>query len=245
MARKSSKKDIKTDGWLNTYADSVTLLLTFFVLLYSMSTINVQKFNQIATAMQSMFTGKAADSILEFNIASGEVPIVGKPQTNVENGTAEGSIEILKDIEEYIEENNLENDIQIYSNKKGLNIELKDRVLFDTGKADLKNESKAVLDKVTALLATVDNEIIIEGHTDNVPINTPDMPNNFHLSAERALSVLDYFLSSNKEINPDNISAQGYGEYRPIASNDTPEGRAQNRRVNIILITYDENEANE
>lgn len=245
MARKSNKKDIKTDGWLATYSDTVTLLLTFFVLLYSMSSLDAQKFNQIASAMQSMFTGKAADSILEFNIAGGEVPIVGKPQANIDSANSEGSIEILKDIEEYIKENNLENDIQIYSNKKGLNIELKDRVLFDTGKADLKSESKAVLDKVTALLATVDNEIIIEGHTDNVPINTPSMPNNFHLSTERALSVLDYFLSSNKEINPDKISAQGYGEYRPIASNDTPEGRAQNRRVNIILITYDKDEAKE
>lgn len=232
-----AKKDIKTDGWLATYADTVTLLLTFFVLLYSLSTIDSQKFQQIAVAMQSAFSGKADRSILEFNSSSGDVPIVGKPQLTVEDAQENENLEILEDVLTYIKENDLEKDVQIYEDEKGLNIQMKDSVLFDTGKAELRSDSKNVLDKVSDLIGKVDNKIIIEGHTDNVPINTPAMPNNWHLSSARALSVLDYFLDSKKILNPQRFSAQGCGEYRPIAKNDTDEGRAKNRRVNIIVVT--------
>ncbi len=232
-----AKKEIKTDGWLATYADTVTLLLTFFVLLYSLSSIDSQKFQQIAVAMQSAFSGKADRSILEFNSSSGDVPIVGKPQLTVEDAQQNENLEILEDVLTYIKENDLEKDVQIYEDEKGLNIQMKDSVLFDTGKAELRSDSKNVLDKVSDLIGKVDNKIIIEGHTDNVPINTPAMPNNWHLSSARALSVLDYFLDSKKILNPQRFSAQGCGEYRPIAKNDTDEGRAKNRRVNIIVVT--------
>jgi len=240
-----AKKDIKTDGWLATYADTVTLLLTFFVLLYSLSTIDSQKFQQIAVAMQSAFSGKADRSILEFNSSSGDVPIVGNPQLTVEDIQENEDLEILEDVLTYIKENDLENDVQIYEDEKGLNIQMKDSVLFDTGKAELRSDSKNVLDKVSDLIGKVDNKIIIEGHTDNVPINTPAMPNNWHLSSARALSVLDYFLGSKKILNPQRFSAQGCGEYRPIAKNDTDEGRAKNRRVNIIVVTNVKEQGNE
>ncbi|WP_346913553.1 OmpA family protein [Clostridium sp.] len=240
-----AKKEIKTDGWLATYADTVTLLLTFFVLLYSLSTVDSQKLQQIAAAMQSAFSGKADKSILEFNSSSGDVPIVGKPQITVENAQENENLEILEDVLTYVKENDLENDVQIYEDEKGLNIQMKDSVLFDTGKAELRPDSKNVLDKVSDLIGKVDNKIIIEGHTDNLPINTPAMPNNWHLSSERALSVLDYFLDNNKGLNPKRFSAQGCGEYKPIAPNDTNEGRAKNRRVNIIVVTNVKEQENE
>ncbi|WP_346937707.1 OmpA family protein [uncultured Clostridium sp.] len=240
-----AKREIKTDGWLATYADTVTLLLTFFVLLYSLSTVDSQKLQQIAAAMQSAFSGKADKSILEFNSSSGDVPIVGKPQITVENAQENENLEILEDVLTYVKENDLENDVQIYEDEKGLNIQMKDSVLFDTGKAELRPDSKNVLDKVSDLIGKVDNKIIIEGHTDNLPINTPAMPNNWHLSSERALSVLDYFLDNNKGLNPKRFSAQGCGEYKPIAPNDTNEGRAKNRRVNIIVVTNVKEQENE
>jgi len=240
-----AKREIKTDGWLATYADTVTLLLTFFVLLYSLSTVDSQKLQQIAAAMQSAFSGKADKSILEFNSSSGDVPIVGKPQITVEAAQENENLEILEDVLTYVKENDLENDVQIYEDEKGLNIQMKDSVLFDTGKAELRPDSKNVLDKVSDLIGKVDNKIIIEGHTDNLPINTPSMPNNWHLSSERALSVLDYFLVNNKGLNPKRFSAQGCGEYKPIAPNDTNEGRAKNRRVNIIVVTNVKEQENE
>lgn len=240
-----AKKEIKTDGWLATYADTVTLLLTFFVLLYALSTVDAQKFQQIAVAMQSAFSGKVDKSILEFNMSSGDVPLVGKPQITVEDVQENENLEILEDVLTYIKENNLEEDVQIYSDKKGLNIQMKDSVLFDTGKAELRSESKTVLDKVSDLIAKVDNDIIIEGHTDNLPINTPAMPNNWHLSSARALSVLDYFLANKEILNPQRLSPQGCGEYKPIAPNDTDENRAKNRRVNIIVLTNVKEQLNE
>lgn len=240
-----AKREIKTDGWLATYADTVTLLLTFFVLLYSLSTVDSQKLQQIAAAMQSAFSGKADKSILEFNSSSGDVPIVGKPQLTVEDAQENENLEILEDVLSYIKENDLENDVQIYEDEKGLNIQMKDSVLFDTGKAELRPDSKNVLDKVSDLIGKVDNKIIIEGHTDNVPINKPGMENNWHLSSARALSVLDYFLDNNKVLNPKRFSAQGCGEYKPIAPNDTNEGRAKNRRVNIIVVTNVKEQGNE
>jgi chemotaxis protein MotB len=240
-----AKKEIKTDGWLATYADTVTLLLTFFVLLYALSTVDAQKFQQIAVAMQSAFSGKVDKSILEFNMSSGDVPLVGKPQITVEDVQENENLEILEDVLTYIKENNLEEDVQIYSDKKGLNIQMKDSVLFDTGKAELRSESKTVLDKVSDLIAKVDNDIIIEGHTDNLPINTPAMPNNWYLSSARALSVLDYFLANKEILNPQRFSPQGCGEYKPIAPNDTDENRAKNRRVNIIVVTNVKEQLNE
>ncbi|GAA0767645.1 OmpA family protein [Clostridium subterminale] len=240
-----AKREIKTDGWLATYADTVTLLLTFFVLLYSLSTVDSQKLQQIAAAMQSAFSGKADKSILEFNSSSGDVPIVGKPQLTVEDAQENENLEIVEDVLTYIKENDLENDVQIYEDEKGLNIQMKDSVLFDTGKAELRSDSKNVLDKVSDLIGKVDNKIIIEGHTDNIPINKPGMPNNWHLSSDRALSVLDYFLDNNKVLNPKRFSAQGCGEYKPIAPNDTNEGRAKNRRVNIIVVTNVKEQGNE
>ncbi|MEG0307346.1 MAG: OmpA family protein [Clostridium sp.] len=238
-------KEIKTDGWLATYADTVTLLLTFFVLLYSMSTVDSQKFQQIAVAMQSAFSGSADKSILEFNMLTGDVPIVGKPEVSMDEATQNENQDILEDVLTYIKENQLEDDVQIYQDDRGLNIQLKDSVLFDTGKADLKTESKAVLDKVADILVKVNNEIIIEGHTDNLPINTSAMPNNWHLSSARALSVLDYFLDTKKVLNPHRFSAQGCGEFKPIAPNDTAENRAKNRRVNIIVVSNMKEQANE
>lgn len=240
-----AKREIKTDGWLATYADTVTLLLTFFVLLYSLSTLDSQKFQQIAAAMQSAFSGKADKSILEFNMSSGDVPVVGKPQITVEDVQQDENLEILEDVLTYIKENNLEEDVQIYSDSQGLNIQMKDSILFDTGKSELRTESKKVLDEIGELISKVDNNIIIEGHTDNVPISTPTMRNNWHLSSARALSVLDYFLGTKKNLNPQRFSAQGCGEYKPIAPNDTDENRAKNRRVNIILVTNVKEQGNE
>ncbi|WP_346890193.1 OmpA family protein [Clostridium sp. UBA1056] len=240
-----AKREIKTDGWLATYADTVTLLLTFFVLLYSLSTVDAQKFQQIATAMHSAFNGKADTSMLEFNVSSGDVPIVGKPQITAEDAQENENLEILEDVVTYIKEKNLEEDVQVYNDVRGINIQMKDSVLFDTGKAELRPESKTVLDKISDLIAKVDNDIIIEGHTDNLPINRPGMPNNWHLSTDRALSVLDYFLGNKKILNPERLSPQGCGEYKPIAPNDTDENRAKNRRVNIIVVTNVKEQENE
>ncbi len=231
-----SKKEVKTDGWLATYADTVTLLLTFFVLLYSFSTVDAEKFRQISSSFQSMFSGKPDASMLELNIASGEVPIVGEQQPTTDS-QIDPTKQIYDDITSFIKENKLEDEVKVYENHKGINIELKEAILFDTGKAILRNDSIGVLNKINDLMGKVSSSIIIEGHTDNVPIKTSQFPSNWHLSSARAISVLDYFLVTKGQSNPGRFSVQAYGEYSPIVANDTPEHRAMNRRVNIIILT--------
>lgn len=232
-----AKKEIKTDGWLATYADTVTLLLTFFVLLYSFSTVDAEKFRQISNGFQSMFSGKPNASILDFNVASGEVPIVGTPEPTAQTPEVDQDKKIYDDITAFVKENNLENEVNIYENYKGINIELKEAILFDTGKAILRQDSLGVLNKVNELINKVNTRVIIEGHTDNVPIKTSQYPSNWHLSSDRAMSVLDYFLITKGQRNPERFSTQAYGEFSPIVPNDTPEHRAMNRRVNIIIVS--------
>lgn len=231
-----SKKEVKTDGWLATYSDTVTLLLTFFVLLYSFSTVDAEKFRQISNSFQSMFSGKPDTSMLEFNIASGEVPVVGEPQPSTDTAI-DPTKQIYEDITQFIKDNKLEDEVQVFENNKGINIELKEAILFDTGQAILRNDSLGVLNKISDLIGKVSSSIIIEGHTDNVPIKTSQFPSNWHLSSARAISVLDYFLVTKGQQNPERFSVQAYGEFSPLVANDTPEHRAMNRRVNIIILT--------
>lgn len=222
------------EEWLATYADTITLILTFFVLLYSFSSIDAVKFQKISSSLQSVLSGKNNDSILEFNM-SGEVPIVGSPIDlgPKQTGTTE-SEEIYKKIKGFVDSNNLKDTIQIKTDSRGVIMELKDNILFDIGKAEIKEPSKAILDKINSLIATFPNEVIVEGHTDNVPINTEKYPSNWELSTQRAVNVLKYFVQV-KGQNPQRFQAAGYGEYRPIAPNNNYTNRAKNRRVNILI----------
>lgn len=113
-----------------------------------------------------------------------------------------------------------------------------DQVFFDLGKADLKPEAVEILNRLGPILKGIPNPIRIEGHTDNLPINTAQFPSNWELSTYRATRVIRYFIEE-LGFSPDKLSAAGYGEYRPIADNDTPEGRSLNRRVDIVIISMD------
>lgn len=120
-------------------------------------------------------------------------------------------------------------------------MQLRDNILFETSSSDLKEESKAILDKLLTIIAPMDNPILIEGHTDNRAINTSKFPSNWELSADRAVNVVRYFVES-KGQDPKRFSAIGYGEFKPVAPNDSYEGMAKNRRVDILIVTSDEGE---
>lgn len=234
------KSEIRTDAWMNTFADTMTLLLTFFVLLYSFSTVDAEKFQQISTAFQSMFSGKAGVSMLDFNMSSGEVPVVGKPENttdslNIDNEDIQDNL--YEQVSKLISESNLQDDVKVFENEKGINIQLKETVLFESGKSELLPNSRKILNEINTLVSKINNNIIIEGHTDNMPISTAKFPSNWYLSSARALSVLDFFLIEKKQPNPERFIANAYGEYNPIVPNDTDEHRAMNRRVNIIIVT--------
>ncbi|MCY6959609.1 OmpA family protein [Clostridium brassicae] len=224
----------ENNDWLATYADTITLLMTFFVLLYAFSMVDQTKFQQIAASMNSVLTGNNATSILEMN-TSGDVPVTGSPVDMGPKQTGNTEKESMYNkIKSFVDSNKLKDTIEIRKDSRGVVMELKDNVLFDTAEADIKESSKPILDKINSLLATLPNEIIVEGHTDNVPIRNYKYASNWELSTQRAVNVLKYFVEV-KGQNPKRFQAAGYGEYRPIAQNNNDTNRAKNRRVNILI----------
>lgn len=232
--KETSSEGLTGNEWINTYADTITLVLTFFILLYSFSSVDANKFKGIANALQSVLQGNSGDAIFDYNMSNGNVPMVGdsEPMPNSSGGVQEDLYNKLKEI---IEKNNLQATVEIKKDTKGVNIELRDNVLFDSGKADIKDGSKPILDKISAIISSVPYNIEIEGHTDNIPISNFKYESNWELSTSRAVNVVKYFIET-KGLNPIRFTAAGYGEYKPLAPNDTDEHRAHNRRVNIIIL---------
>lgn len=236
MSRKKPEKKEISQGWLTTYSDMMTLVLTFFVLLYSFALVDLKKFNSMAASIRSAFGGENP-SILQYNYDSGNAPILGSSSSG---GQSEN--DVYQTVSKFIETNSLKQYVTIKEGSRGVYIEFNEKILFDSGRAEIKQQGMAALMKISELIRNMPNQIVIEGHTDNVPIHTDQYSSNWELSTARSLSVLKYFIE-NRGMDPRRFSIAGYGEYDPIASNDAPEGRAQNRRVNILIITAKETPA--
>ena len=144
-------------------------------------------------------------------------------------------LQMYEKIGEFITENELQSDVDVRYDDKGVFVDIKDMILFDTGSAKLKDTGIDVLGKLEGLINDFDNDIVVEGHTDNIPINVEQYPTNWELSTARAVSVVRY-LSEVEKIDPKRLSARGYGEYNPIATNDSAQNRALNRRVNLFIV---------
>ncbi len=228
---------------MTTFSDLMTLLLTFFILLYSFSTLDAIKFKNVASALQSVLLGEAKPTIFPNDIPPGEAPI--NPPIPIEK-TSESELntemtQLYEIVRDYVEHEGLQAEISVRTDRRGVIIDIKETVLFDSGKSVLKEESKAILEKVVTLIQQFDNELIIEGHTDTMPINTAKFASNWELSVIRAVNVLRYFTET-KDVEPGRISSAGYGQYKPISTNDNASGRALNRRVNILILVDAEKE---
>lgn len=238
MSRKKVEKKQISQEWLTTYSDMVTLILTFFVLLYSYTLIDVKKFSALASSLSNAFGGN--QSILQLNSQEGDVPLVGSDtpmgEINSDIKVPDAEKDMYNTVTEFVDENELNDFVSIKISERGVVIEFKDKILFDTGRAEIKEQGIPALMKITELIRNMPNSIVIEGHTDNVPISTSEFPSNWELSSARALKVMRY-LVENRGLSAGRLSIAAYGEYYPIASNDTAEGRAQNRRVNVLIVT--------
>lgn len=251
-------------AWQTTFGDLMNLLLCFFVLLFSMSTVDAQKFEMIAASFNqtfSIFTAGATaigDGILisngvsQLNELDEYINSTGKmdqgqtvsedmasglaeAQEEIEKAQIEESEEMAEKIEEALEERNLENDIDIEFTAQYVQLTLKGALLFDSGSTVLKEAALPVLDQVGIILERyAQGTIEVEGHTDNVPMSGAKYSNNDELSSGRALSVFNYLLDITN-LDPAQIKHSGRGEYVPIADNSTPEGRTMNRRVEIKI----------
>ena len=234
-------------AWQSTFADLMNLLLCFFVLLFSMSTVDAQKFELIAASFSQTFSIFTAGSTMIGDGAmignsvgrmaenTPEMEQLDDLQSEVQAEGLKQSEEMAEKIEEAVEENNLTGDIEMQVTAQYVQLTMKGSLLFNSGSDELKDESKPVLDKVGVILERyAGGTIEIEGHTDNVPISGRRFSSNNELSAARALSVFDYMME-NTNLDPARIKNSGRGEYVPIADNSTEEGRAKNRRVEIRI----------
>ncbi len=227
MAKKCKNIIIKQglDDWVMTYGDMMSLLLTFFVLIVSFSSMQETKFNQAAASLADAFgVMSSPESVIEFN-----TPIVPSHSPSED---AEVLYEV-RSVEKMILDEGLENEVTVKVTDDGVLFSINAPFMFTSGGAELKNEPKEVLDKLSGFFTKYPYKIKIQGHTDSIPMNSAKYPSNWELSASRAVSVARYF--QGKGIPPKQIEATGYGEHRPIADNATAEGRSKNRRVEIFL----------
>lgn len=250
MARKrKNKKKVDQAGspaWMTTYSDLMSLLLTFFILLFSMSSVSEERFKDAAQSLQMALVGSSSDSILDGNgeIIGDLVGDVDPEDIIVEevpvdpNYIPEEVIALYNTVNGFLEEEGLNADVTLSRDQEGVYIDIQEAILFDSGHATLKAAGSETLGQLAELFTLFDNEIIVEGYTDNVPMHSREFPSNWELSTGRALSVLRY-LSESYDISPSRLSARGYGEHRPIVPNDSDENRALNRRVNIAIVHDD------
>ena len=266
MAKRKEEPPKPAAAWMSTFSDLMNLLLCFFVLLFSMSTIDASKFEQLAASFSDSFSIFTAGStsigegllvgngVMQLNELDAFMNTMGKeaeeveveeedPLSELKKEQMDKSEELAELIEEIVQEQNRANDIDVDFTSQYVSLTLNGGILFDSGKATLKPECSAVLNKIGIILEKYAKSTIeIEGHTDNVPIHTSQFADNDELSDARALSVFRYMIE-HTNLDPANIKHAGRGEYVPVADNATPEGRTKNRRVEIkiyhTLSTYE------
>ncbi len=275
MARqKKEDPPAGSPAWMNTFSDLMNLLLCFFVMLFSMSTIDEEKYNQLVASMSSAFsildggataigdgilisngisqlneldsyinsTGKNADSDLDSDqFEEFEAEGDAREQTyeemleSLKEENLRRNEELAESITESVNESGMEDQIEVNFTSEYVLLSLKGAFLFDSGKADIREDAEPVLSRVGVILERyAESTIEIEGHTDNVPIHSSKFASNNELSSARALSVF-YYLIENTSLDPATIKYSGRGEYVPVADNATEAGRAKNRRVEIRI----------
>lgn len=227
------------ETWLIPYADMLTLLLALFIVMFAMSKLDVEKMEKVSQQFNIIFSG--GSGVLEKNGTS-LIPMDNLPTLNEQE--EDKMVEIKQDIEKEIKSSGYSDKISVTLGEKGLGISIQDVVLFNSGKADVLTDVHPMLLHISEMLEGLDNDIKVVGHTDNVPIRTAQFRSNWDLSAMRAINVMNFFID-NGGLDPARFSFEGYGQYLPKYDNSTDEGKAKNRRVEIILIRkYPLNESN-
>ena len=239
--RKKKKKDLghTDESWLLPYADLMTLLLALFIVLFASSSVDDGKLKQMSVVFGEIFD--SGQGIME-NVAPTTVPIpkdsVGTSMNNEDSPYLEDqrSLEGIQDrVDEYIAVNELENQFETKLTDEGLLVTIRDSILFSPGKADIKDEYLVLADELSELLFfDPPRHIVVTGHTDDVPINSTEFSSNWELSVMRAVNFLKIIVKK-EEVDPLLFSAKGYGEFQPIESNATAEGRSKNRRVEVLI----------
>jgi chemotaxis protein MotB len=240
------------ERWLITYADLITLLMIFFVVLYAMSKIDAAKYESLSKALQLEFrngttfvpkgTGVMGDAIPGEGKDGkyDQEPKPGEDEANRDAAQQEQDLQnLLQVVRQYIGEHHLEQQVRASDTPRGIAITLNDLFLFDLGKADLKPDAFPVLEKLASLFPLLDAKVSIEGHTDDLPVQPGSLfQDNWGLSQARSVSVIRYFVNS-ANLPPDMFISAAYADTRPVAPNDSEVNRQKNRRVEIVVLRDD------
>jgi chemotaxis protein MotB len=252
--KKEPEKHANHERWLVSYADFITLLFAVFTTLFAMSQTDKKKVEEVMASLQQSFgmvTAGAPSPKINV-IPSKQMSVVptikpeitvlpGRSRTNAA-GQGKGRAEekdfrqIKSSIEAYLIKQGAQNKVMLGITRRGLIVSLKEAGFFDSGQAQIKPSAYDLINTIAEAMTQYNNPLRIEGHTDNIPINTSQFPSNWELSSARSTNVLKYLLKY-FDTEPEKISATGYGEFRPVADNATAEGRAKNRRVDIVMLS--------
>lgn len=224
MAKKQKKQKEGAPEWMVTYSDMVTLLLTFFVLLLSMASMDQIKFNKAAGSLRGAFGVFGGQD--EQKISQPTIVEIAPIQDDLVQRTYTRIVAQINRLR-------LDRSIELVKDRGAVILRINDAILFEPGSEQLKEQSYPVLRKVAGLIEPLPLQARIEGHTDNVPFARSDM-SNWELSVMRSIAVLRFF-QENKLLPLDRLSAVGYGDQHPIVPNDSPENRTKNRRVEFVL----------
>jgi chemotaxis protein MotB len=250
MARKKIQEEHENlERWLVSYADFITLLFAFFVVMYAISSINEGKYRVLSDSIVSAFNEKqTSESMINLSQKNAEIlQGTGKPigkatprKPGDPNPVAEHMKTIAKDVLGAMESLVKQGQVRVTQSERGITVEINASTLFASGDATLQPSSAQALAAVARVLAETDNPIQVEGHTDNIPIMSVSYPSNWELSSARASSVVR--LLSDQGVPPGRLVAIGYADNKPLDANTTPEGRARNRRVNVLILNKVEGE---
>jgi chemotaxis protein MotB len=235
--RRSEDSPENHDRWLVSYADFITLLFAFFVTMYALSTVNEGKYrilsDSLVQAFRSTSPGVASVRADEMRLPRAAKPARGGRASAERRATREKMRGMAQAISEALAPLVREGRVRVTETANGISVEINASVLFAPGEADVDAEAVRALRAVAQILATTPYPVTVEGHTDTTPIATARFPSNWELSVVRASSVVRLFVDAG--VPPQRLTATGYGEQRPVASNDEPAGRARNRRVAILI----------
>lgn len=236
MGRKNREpeKAPNHERWLITYADLITLLMIFFILMYTISNVNSKKFAQLSSSLSDALVGNNSGFFI--GEAPGPLQVDGKVQTPGAKAAEKKAMEeAAQKIEGMLKEKGLAGKVEVGLEERGLVVSLKETLLFARGSAEINPASRDVIKKIGEALIKLPNAIRVEGHTCDLPIHTVQFPSNWELSTTRATNVVK-FLIGEVYFPPKQLSATGYGEYRPLAPNSTEFNRQTNRRVDIVVL---------
>ncbi len=241
------------EAWLLPYSDLMTLLLAVFIVLFAVSKIDAEKAQQISqqfseAMMDKGYGGGSSSGNGGGGSGSGGSggqaqsggPLNIETQSELESFMGEYELKKLEhlktELDTQLHNTGMEQSVSTMIDMRGLVIRLNNAIFFDSGSAEIKKQNEDTLIEVASLLNTIDNYIRIEGHTDNVPIRRSAYPSNWELSTARAVNVVKLFINE-CNFSPDKLIAVGYGEFKPVADNSTDEGRAKNRRIDVIVLS--------